>query len=1106
MEMLRKLLLPILVYGFLMLASTAKANVSLPITFTHTDGATYSFVGVHNSPNDQVVTTIVTTDKIDTVWSNNFKTKQDKGKLVPDKNCYVVINRYINVDTITNVYDGVAYGKAELKSVPASAIQDGTYTIPSHISYSYPFQGDVIEDNVTYSETYPSGDTTIYYNGVEVFFELSDKHNVSYHNYVGSYTKSTIGTEIQIDIVSSIGDYAFTASHSNDGKNVTGLTGLTSIVIPAAIESIGQSAFQGCTNLANLTFMTPGSLKTIGTQAFFNCTHLCDVYVPASVNHLGWRVFSGCDSLSISFEPNSQLISIANDAVTQRNTSFTEYESGYIDEMEKAPSNGVFKGTTVKYLTLPDNLTALPAGEFQENTHLKSIYIPGNVEVIGPDCFLKSGLCTIEFETPSKLATIGYHAFGHLVKNDEGCSLTSIDIPASVREIQGKAFHAASTLAEVTFNRTVTNSAAGGEVDIYFGYNSPEGASTTPFDGVSSSVKYTVPCGMTNSYMLANRPTTDNTKTPTVNRSPCTSASLVEEKGFEFNVKVHGVEGTYTGKGYDVENSTVKTTDYSINNCEGLYLTAIDQNYSRFSRWYDKTHDIESKSRSIVVDMDNKIYLTAYFNLELEPGVNYSSLTKTNSLCDTLIIMGNNNTVATFDASTYSLKANAIKIKRTFDATKFYYFSLPFDCKGSDIEVVDETLQDVKSKYDSDESYTIGTDKWIIYQYNESSLSGGAQFEDGASYTAVSNINNFTFRRGIGYAIGVICAENDDEANRKVTITFPCSAEQALTLTGFNQDIEIEEGLSVTKTGSDERYYGWNLVGSPSLKEIPASNFLQAGWGDNVAYFSFLTGHNRYSQVKAAGDSTVHPFRPFFLQLSEPSIVVLASNSIPMFAPANGNRYEDRQIVITLSNDFERYDETTLLADEEAADGYVINEDLAKLFSQGIPSIYSYWEGYEYAFNKMNFANVHREIPLGVKVYEQGQYTIALDNDKSNFGDVVYLNDTKLNKRVNLLKNRYRVSLNPGDDNGRFILEIDYVPTGVADVDEETGVMAYVTDDRLRVENIADESMVSVYDMAGRLVVSRYADGSFECELPMRGAYIVKVVSDNSSNSVKVIY
>lgn len=1072
--MLRKLILPILVFGFLISSMYVNAG-----DYTHTDGATYTVTAPTTGGGTPVSTT-------DTHREVRLKYKGD-GKVDGVEGVYY----YNTTNYVTEFED---HGTAVLKTAPKVnpfIIPNSVYVEDRDESELVTTQRKVNKQEVKETVVYVGADGKSKTVEAKVYDVTGDCYTNKYYADV-----------------TSIGASAF-----------SGNTLLTSIVIPAAIESIGDQAFYGCTALSNLTFMTPGNLESIGEEAFYNCTHLCDVYVPASVNHLGWSVFSGCSELSISFEPNSQLTSIANDAVTQKNYNYTEYESGYIDEMKTAPQNGVFKGTTVKYLTLPDNLTELPAGEFKGNTHLKSIYIPGNVEVIGPDCFMESGLCTIEFETPSKLATIGYHAFGHLKTNDEGCSLTSIDIPASVREIQGKAFHAASTLAEVTFNRTVTNSAAGGEVDIYFGYNSPEGASS-PFDGVARDVVYIIPCGMTSQYIQANRPTTDNTKTPNVNHCPCSANAPkyndkgkqngtgpnYTEKGFDFNVKVHGVEGTYTGKGYDVENSTVKTTDYSINNCEGLYLTAIDQNYSRFSRWYDKTHDFESKSRSIVVDMDNKIYLTAYFNLELEPGVNYSSLTKANSLCDTLIIMGNNNTVATFDASIYSLKANAIKIKRTFDATKFYYFSLPFDCKGSDIEVVDENLIDVKSKYDSDESYTIGTDKWIIYQYNESSLSGGAQFEDGASYTAVSDINNFTFRRGIGYAIGVICAENDDEANRKVTITFPCSAEQAFTLTGFNQDIEIEEGLSVTKNGTDERYYGWNLVGSPSLAEIPASNFLQKGWGDDVEYFSFLTSHNRYSQVKAAGSLTVPPFRPFFLQLSEPSIVVLASNSIPMFAPANGNRYEDRQIVITLSNDFERYDETTLLADEEAADGYVINEDLAKLFSQGIPSIYSYWEGYEYAFNKMNFANVHREIPLGVKVYEQGQYTIALDNDKSNFGDVVYLNDTKLNKRVNLLKNRYRVSLNPGDDNGRFILEIDYVPTGVADVDEETGVMAYVTDDRLRVENIADESMVSVYDMAGRLVVSRYADGSFECELPMRGAYIVKVVSDNSSNSVKVIY
>ena len=66
-------------------------------------------------------------------------------------------------------------------------------------------------------------------------------------------------TEITIlDGVESIGDDAF-----------SGCSDLTSIVIPESVTSIGDYAFSGCTGLTSIVI--PESVTSIGNNAFYEC-------------------------------------------------------------------------------------------------------------------------------------------------------------------------------------------------------------------------------------------------------------------------------------------------------------------------------------------------------------------------------------------------------------------------------------------------------------------------------------------------------------------------------------------------------------------------------------------------------------------------------------------------------------------------------------------------------------------------------------------------------------------------------------------------------------------------------------------------------------------
>lgn len=74
----------------------------------------------------------------------------------------------------------------------------------------------------------------------------------------------------------------------------------------SGVTSIGQNAFQNCTNLTGIEI--PSSVTSIGENAFFNCSNLTSIVIPSSVTIIDSFAFYNCDALAtVTFEENSQL-------------------------------------------------------------------------------------------------------------------------------------------------------------------------------------------------------------------------------------------------------------------------------------------------------------------------------------------------------------------------------------------------------------------------------------------------------------------------------------------------------------------------------------------------------------------------------------------------------------------------------------------------------------------------------------------------------------------------------------------------------------------------------------------------------------------------------
>ena len=180
------------------------------------------------------------------------------------------------------------------------------------------------------------------------------------------------------DSVTSIGGYAFSYC-----------TSLTEIVIPDSVTTIGESAFSGCASLAEI--VVPDSVTEIGEYAFSGCTSLSKVKLPKNLTGINWGVFSDCTSLAeITVSPDNKNYSSVDGVLFNKDGS----------ELIIYP-----KGNGRSAYTVPDGVTSISGSAFSGCTSLTEIVIPDSVTTIGESAF--SGCTSLsKVDLPKKLTTI----------------------------------------------------------------------------------------------------------------------------------------------------------------------------------------------------------------------------------------------------------------------------------------------------------------------------------------------------------------------------------------------------------------------------------------------------------------------------------------------------------------------------------------------------------------------------------------------------------------------------------------------------------------------------------------------------------------------------
>ena len=227
-------------------------------------------------------------------------------------------------------------------------------------------------------------------------------------------------------------------------------------VIPEGITCVNGNAFYGCENLTGVTF--PDSIKEISTSAFKKCSKLSKIVGSNKISVIRKFAFEECQELSSIELSNLESIEDRafwncvklSDIVLNNDVSISGNPFRGCPNINIQTINNIIYRPILSEdgnVKLPSTIKKIAPGAFEDCTLLKSIIIPGGVE-IGEYSF--NGCVNLQnVILPDDLSILPSRAF-------QCCkSLRFIDLPKNLEKIESGVFEGCESLETITIPQKV---------------------------------------------------------------------------------------------------------------------------------------------------------------------------------------------------------------------------------------------------------------------------------------------------------------------------------------------------------------------------------------------------------------------------------------------------------------------------------------------------------------------------------------------------------------------------------------------------------------------------------------------------------------------------
>ena len=645
---------------------------------------------------------------------------------------------------------------------------------------------------------------------------------------------------------------------------------------------------------------------------------------------------------------------------------------------------GAFAQLGASQITLPEGLTSMGEYSFYYS-ELDSIAIPFTITSIPGNCFAYCSRLKAA-EIPASVKTIGYNSFSQ-------SGLTSISLPG-VQTIDGYAFRYCTQLTEVHFAEGLTTfngsypfekCTALTEIDLPSTFESmSDGAfancnnikkvicrAVTPPAQPNSSILYG--CDMTDVKLYVPAMSIDKYRAENGWKTFYTILPLEDKTSNAYIYDEASIDDA--SEFTDDLNMTLDWVYQYRNNGNQYYCGALDYNGNSVLSMHDyNQHHYLGRSSS-----SNPYSYDAHFTSLIPNG---------------------------------SMRADNVNtILRVYNTATWYFISLPYDVKVSDI------------------TYTEGT-QFAIRKYS------GNNRAQQAGNTWVNLSADDVMNAYEGYILRC--------NNQNADFTFP-----AMNNTNKNKVFEKESVVMplAEYVSEFEHNRSWNLIGNP----YPC--YYDTRYMDFTAPITVWNRYyERYDAYSPVDDSYIlHPSQSFFVQrpVDQESITfdkegrqktstarVLQKVAARKVAASDDSAKNRRKLYNVIIKNGQIEDHTRFVLNEKASLKYELDKDASKFITDDNSSIlvYTIEDEVKYAINERPLANA--VVKLGFYAPSDGDYTLSLAQSDDNI--ILVDNETKTETAMS---GDYHFNATEGYANDRFSLKIGGEATVIETINADSDIL-----------------------------------------------------------------